>query len=170
LPADFDPAALLEVLEAHAVEYVVIGAQAAMAHGSPIVTRDLDITPSTGRENVERLAAALGALGARLRSAAEPQGVVFPIEADMLRSADVWTLTTRAGDLDVVFTPAGTRGYEDLRRDATRFELGAGLTVLVASLLDVIRSKEAAGRAKDVAQLPLLRRTLDEIGRRESGA
>jgi hypothetical protein len=93
--------------------------------------------------------------------------VAFPIEVAMLESADSWTLLTRAGELDLVFFPDGTRGFDDLRRDATRVQLGENLTVLVASLLDVIRSKEAAGREKDTAQLPLLRRTLEEIRRRE---
>jgi hypothetical protein len=79
----------------------------------------------------------------------------------------VWTLTTRAGDLDLVFEPAGTGGYEDLRQDARRFQVAEGLIVPVASLLDVIRCKQASGRAKDQAQLPILRETLEEIRRRE---
>jgi hypothetical protein len=85
----------------------------------------------------------------------------------MLSTADTWTLTTSAGDLDLCFAPAGTRGYDDLRRDASREQLGAGLSVAVASLRDVIRSKEAAGRDKDLAQLPLLRRTLERLRERE---
>jgi hypothetical protein len=128
------------------------------------VTADVDITPARDRDNLERLAAALQRLGARLRTAAEPDGVAFPITADFLDRADMWTLTTNAGDLDLVFTPSGTRGYEDLKRDAERLELSAGVSVHVASLLDVIRSKQAAGRSKDVAQLPLLRETLEQIG------
>ena len=167
LPAEFDPAELLRVLEAHKVEYVVIGAQAALAHGAPIVTRDLDVTPSRDADNLRRLVAALRNLEARLRTPSDPEGVVFPLEVGMLESADSWTLLTRAGELDIVFLPDGTRGFDDLRREASRLQLGENLTVLVASLPDVIRSKEAAGREKDAAQLPLLRRTLEEIRRRE---
>ena len=167
MPAEFDPAELLRVLEAHEIEYVVIGAQAALAHGVPVVTRDLDVTPSRDAGNLVRLAAALRALEARLRTPSDADGVPFPIDAEMLATADNWTLLTRAGELDIVFSPEGTRGFDDLRRDASRLELGENLTVLVASLLDVIRSKEAAGREKDTAQLPLLRRTLEEIRRRE---
>lgn len=55
--------------------------------------------------------------------------------------------------------PSGTRGYADLRRHAVSVALG-GIDVPVASLLDVIRSKEAAGRSKDPAQLPVLRKLL----------
>ena len=57
--------------------------------------------------------------------------------------------------------PAGTRGYEDLRRDAVRMQID-DLSVVVASLADVVRSKEAANRPKDHLALPTLRRLLDE--------
>mgnify|MGYP000296479761 FL=1 len=43
--ADFQPAAILEILDRHAVEYVLIGGYAALLHGSTLPTRDLDITP-----------------------------------------------------------------------------------------------------------------------------
>jgi hypothetical protein len=66
----------------------------------------------------------------------------------------MWNLTTDAGDLDLRFVPAGTRGFEDLVRDAVRVDI-TGITLRVASLADVIRSKEAAGREKDRAALPL---------------
>jgi hypothetical protein len=167
MPAtESDPLEILRVLEGHGVRYVLIGAAAARLAGAPVVTEDIDVTPATDRANLERLAAALRELGARLRSAADPDGVPFPVDAEMLAGADLWTLTTTAGDLDVCFTPAGTRGYRDLRRDATRERVGRGLDVIVASLRDVIRSKEAAGRDKDLAQLPLLRRTLEQIRER----
>jgi hypothetical protein len=70
----------------------------------------------------------------------------------------------RLGDLDLAFSPSGTGGYHDLRRHAT---VGSGLVVRVAAPADVIRSNDAAGREKDRAQLPLLRRTLEEIRARE---
>jgi hypothetical protein len=164
--AEPDPLEILRALERHGVRYVLIGAAAARVAGAPVVTEDVDVTPATDRPNLERLATALRELGARLRSAAEPEGVPFPVDVDMLTSAEMWTLTTSAGDLDVCFTPSGTRGYDDLRREASRERLGKGLTVTVASLRDVIRSKEAAGRDKDLAQLPLLRRTLEQIRER----
>jgi hypothetical protein len=75
--------------------------------------------------------------------------------------------TRAAADADLCFAPAGTGGYDDLRREATRERLGKALTVSVASLRDVIRSKEAAGRDKDLAQLPLLRRTLEQTRERD---
>jgi len=164
--ADFEPGQILRALEAHHVRYVVIGAIAAIAAGAPILTTDLDVTPSHSRENLERLALALRDLDAKLRSASAPDGVSFPIEAEMLASAESWTLTTRAGDVDLMFLPAGTQGYDDLRIGARRERI-AGVTVSVAALADVIRSKEAANREKDNMQLPILRRTLEQTRERE---
>jgi len=162
--ADFDPVAALRVLVEHQVEFLVIGGIAARLRGAPLLTQDVDVTPSTGRENLGRLATALGELDARLRTATEPDGVSFAFDPVLLESATVWTLTTRYGDLDLAMTPAGTGGYRDLIRDAddVRVATNPELIVKVASLTDVIRSKEAAGREKDRAALPLLRRTLEE--------
>jgi hypothetical protein len=161
--AEPDLAELLRVLERHRVRYVVIGAQAAVIHGVPVITEDLDVAPAWDRENLVRLADALTELDPRLRTSSGPEGLPFPVEPELLATAETWNLTTRLGELDLAFDPAGTGGYDDLRRDATLVELASGLTVAVASLADVIRSKEAAGREKDRAQLPLMRRTLEEI-------
>ena len=89
----------------------------------------------------------------------------------MLETAESWTLTTRAGNLDLMFFPSGTQGYDDFRRGA-RHERIAGVSVAVAALADVIRSKEAANREKDSMQLPILRRTLEQVrerGREQPG-
>jgi hypothetical protein len=162
----FEPARILGALTHHEVRFVVVGAIAAIAHGSPLPTEDVDVTPAADAENLERLARALDALDARPRvTGGDP--VPFPHDPEMLAQAEVWTLTTRHGDLDLVLRPAGTRGYEDLRRDARELDLGEGVRVLVASLRDVIRSKEAANRPKDRAQLPALRQTLEVIRERE---
>ncbi len=165
--AEFDPVALLRLLEGHRVEFIVVGGIAARLRGAPLLTQDVDITPSTDRTNLERLAAALRDLDARLRTATEPDGVAFPFDPALLESASVWTLTTKHGDLDLVVSPAGTQGFRDLITDADRLKVAVDpeLLVNVASLADVIRSKEAAGRDKDRAALPLLRKTLEESSR-----
>jgi hypothetical protein len=79
----------------------------------------------------------------------------------MLAGATTWNLTTAKGDLDIAFQLSGTGGYADLRRTAERYELEGGVLVTVASLADVIRSKEAADRPKDREALPVLRELLD---------
>lgn len=161
----YDAPAIIESLQKHGVRFVVIGGVAAIAHGSPLPTEDLDVTPDRAPDNLQSLVRALKDLGAQLRT--ESGGVAFPLEAQMLAGAEMWTLTTRAGDLDLVFDPPGTRGYEDLRRGAVELDLGSGAPVLVAALPDVIRSKEASNREKDRMQLPALRRTLELIRARE---
>ena len=84
-----------------------------------------------------------------------------------MAAAKSWTLVTRFGDLDLDLEPAGTRGYDDLKDDADQLKVATSppLIVKVASLADIIRSKQAAGRAKDLAALLLLRQTLEEIER-----
>ena len=164
--AAFDPVALLGALNRHGVRFVVIGGIAALSQGSPLPTEDVDVTPEQNDENLDRLASALGDLDARLRTGA---GDVVPLPQDsrLLAQAETWTLTTRYGDLDLVFSPPGTGGYDDLRRDAFEVDLGQNVHVRVASLADVIRSKEASNRPKDRAQLPALRQTLERIRARE---
>lgn len=146
-----DPLGVLEVLARHRVRFVLIGGVAANIHGYPLPTEGVDITPETSTTNQRRVAAALDEMNADDGVANDPNVVGDP------------HLTTDLGNLDIVTEPAGTRGYADLRRDASDVQLGRDLTVSVASLPDIIRSKEAAGRAKDHAALPALRATLDRI-------
>lgn len=156
----FDPEAILRVLDQSRVRYVLIGGLAATLYGSPHVTTDVDITPDRDAENLAALAAALERLDARIRTEGEPGGLAFDRSAAFLERASILNLTTRCGDLDVTFEPAGTRGYEDLSRGAVTIEL-RGLAIPVAALSDIIRSKEAAGRGKDRLTLPTLRRLLE---------
>jgi hypothetical protein len=164
--ADFDPERLLSALSEAEVHYILIGGMAAVLHGDVGVTVDIDVVPERKPENLERLAAALRSLGARIRTEGEPEGLSFNCSADFFRNLPpeaIVNMTTEAGDLDVTFCPSGTNGFDDLRRDAIDIEAADRLHVLVASLEDVIRSKEAAGRDKDRVAVPRLRRLLDRI-------
>jgi len=161
MPVEFDPVEILRSLERHGVRFVVIGGLAAVIHGSPYVTTDVDITPQRDPRNLERLATVLDDLDARIRTESVPEGLPFDRSAAFLANVSMLNLTTRAGDLDISLVPAGTRGYEDLRRNAVIVELG-GVRTSFASLQDVVRSKEAAGRAKDLLALPTLRRIMEE--------
>lgn len=155
-----DPGAILRVLSEHGVRYVVIGGFAAIYHGSPHVTFDIDITPERSAENLDRLSSALRELGAAIRAeGVEP--LPFNHDGRSLGAVEVWNLRSPHGDLDISFTPAGTAGYDDLHRDAVDTTV-LGVRIEVASLADVVRSKEAADRPKDHLSLPVLRRLLDE--------
>jgi hypothetical protein len=103
---------------------------------------------------------------ARIRTADAPGGLAFACDSAFFSRVDPVNITTQFGDLDVVFIPAGTTGYGDLAARAVEYDLGDGLVVPVADLADVTRSKEAAGRERDLATLPTLRALLDQTERR----
>ena len=67
-------------------------------------------------------------------------------------------LTTDRGELKVIPEPEGTRGYEDLRRAATREHIGHGLRPAIASLGDLSRMLAALGREDDMPKLLDMRR------------
>lgn len=164
----FQPEEIFRVLNKRRVEYVVIGGMAATLHGSHLRTGDVDICPARTTENLRQLAAALIDLDARIRTPDVPAGLPFACDAEFLARVQLLNLVTRCGDFDLSFIPSGTSGYEDLSQQAGAFDLG-DVVVPVASLADVIRSKEAAGREKDRQQLPTLRLLMEEIQRRQSG-
>lgn len=152
----FDPDALLEVLHRHEVRYVLIGGLAAALRGSAAPTFDVDITPDAGAGNLTRLSAALTDLDARIRVDGMPGGLAFSQDAASLTQMTMLNLVTRFGDLDIAFHPAGASDYSDWEAEADAVTV-LGVPVQVASLADIIRSKEAADRDKDRLQLPLLR-------------
>ncbi len=146
----------MRVLSHHRVKFVLIGALAARLHGFPRLTADAAITPADDKPNLERLAAALKDLDAKVYTESVPEGLAFDRSAASLGRAAMWNLVTSAGRLDLAFLPAGTKGYEDLAKGAERFE-AFGVQFLAASLDDIIRSKAATGRAKDDDDMVILR-------------
>jgi hypothetical protein len=159
-PVRFDPYAALKALDRHRVTYIVIGAFARVIHGTDELTRGIDIVPSTREENLRRLGLALKDLHAR-----SSDGKPVVLEQDLNRGR-VLELATDAGELKVVPEPEGTRGYDDLRRAATREPLGQGVRPSVASPGDLARMLGALGREQDLEQLRMLRRVIElERGR-----
>jgi hypothetical protein len=154
-----DPELLVRTLAQHQVAYVLIGALGARLFGFPRVTADADITPAGDAANLERLAAALRALDARVYTEAVPEGLGFDCSAAMLARAEMWNLVTRAGRVDVAFRPAGTQGYAELAKHAVHFAV-YGVDLPVARLEDILRSKEAADRPKDRQDALLIRELL----------
>lgn len=153
---NFNPTAILDVLARHDVAYVLIGGYAALLQGSGMPTVDIDIVPERTATNLANLAAALINLDARVRVAGIEDGLPFDVSAESLQGVSILNLTTRFGDLDLTFTPSGFgAGFSSLREGAIDMTI-QGLSVRVASLDDVIASKEAAGRDKDFEVLPTL--------------
>lgn len=156
----FDPVAGLRTLVAHGARFVVIGGFAAALRGSPMITGDVDVCYARDPQNLERLAAALRELGARLRGA--PADVPFRLDARSLDTGDHFTFATDAGPIDCLGTPAGTDGFPDLDGSATDVDLD-GVTVRAASLDDLIRMKRAADRPQDRIAVEWLSALRDEL-------
>lgn len=109
----------------------MLGGIAAVLHGSPRVTRDLDICYATDPRNLNALGSVLIELEARLRGL--DADVPFVPDARTLRRVVVLTLATAAGPLDLITKPSRAPPYEALRGKAQRFDLD-GFSVLVASI------------------------------------
>ncbi len=163
--AALDPERLITTLAKHGVRYVLIGAVAARLQGFPRMTADADITPASDPENLDRLAAALRELDARVYTDSVPEGLTFDCSPAMLSRAALWNLVTSAGRLDVAFTPSGTEGYEDLNQNAVAYDV-FGTTIKAAALEDIIRSKEAAARPQDLQDVIVLRQILRQRTKR----
>lgn len=162
MTAPFDPLRALRVFADPEVDFVMIGGLAGRLWGSPTVTNDLDVCYFRSPANLVRLAAALIELEARLRGVEEP--VPFLLDAEALGNGDGFTFATTAGNLDVLATPSGTDGYEELAATATTMDLG-DLDVRVADVEDLIRMKQAAARPKDLIEVEVLGALRDELHR-----
>ena len=159
----FDPLEILQTLERHRVQFVIIGGIAGRLWGSTTVTNDLDICYARDAGNLSALAGALRELKVKLRGA--DRDLPFIADARSLKMGDSFTFTTIAGSLDCLGIPAGSGGYPALARTATAMDVG-GLTVLVASLEDLIQMKRAAGRKKDLIEVEVLEAVRDELEKR----
>lgn len=149
------------------MEFVVIGGFAAVVRGSSLPTKDIDVVPSRDRLNLDRLGKALTRMNAKIRISGEP--VPTKIDGGFLANMPhMLNLVTDFGEMDLTFAPAGSAGdFNGWRQGATAEEIEEGLTVLVASLDDIIDSKRAANRPKDQMALPYLESLRDEIRRQE---
>ena len=143
---------LIGVLAAHHVDYVVIGGFAAIAHGSPRATRDLDIVAAPDNDNLARLLAALRDLEADRLLPDRPPHPVTTADVATLALGTTLHAATRAGALDVVGRPAGAPAYEQLAAHAVAVPVGEH-EVRVAGLDHLIAMKRAAGRPLDLQDI-----------------
>lgn len=141
---------LLEPLARNGVDFVLIGGMAGIAHGSSYPSYDLDVAYARDRANIERLVAALGEIGVRLRGA--PADLPFILDAQTIGNGANFTFETPFGDFDVLGDVPGIKSYEELKQSAEKKELW-GVQVRVASIDHLIAMKRAANRTKDKLML-----------------
>ena len=161
----FDPERILASLARRGADVIVIGGIGAILHGSPMATHDVDVVPTLQQASLAALALALGDLNAKIMSHEAPAG---PVRVDWTaKDLHRWivdfrwlNLMTDYGQLDLIHRPGGTSGYNDLARGARMISLG-DVSIKVAALEDIIRSKEAVARPRDREQLPTLRLLLE---------
>jgi hypothetical protein len=147
-----DAERILRALAEHEVAYVLIGGLAVQTHGHVRTTNDADVIPAPDPANLERLAAALRSLGARVLNPGE-EGT--EIDAQMLTRATLWQFATRDGGVDVMHEVPGGRSFEELSEAALRVRLG-DVDVPVVSLDDLVQMKLARGRPVDLADVAAL--------------
>lgn len=146
-PATFHPQPILTALVSHAVDFVLVGGLAGLAHGSSYPTYDVDVAYARDPANLDRLGATLLELGATPRGA-DP-GLPVQLDGRMLANGMKFTFDTRLGPLDLLGESDGMPDYRRLREAATLVEID-GVEVRIASLDHLIAMKTAAGRPKDV--------------------
>jgi uncharacterized nucleotidyltransferase DUF6036 len=147
-----DAERILRALAEHGVDYVLIGGLAVQTHGHVRTTNDADLIPAPDPANLERLAATLRSLDARVLNPGQED---IEIDAKMLPKATIWQFVTRDGGIDVMHEVPGGRPYADLSERALRVRLG-DVEVPVVDLDDLIQMKLAHGRPVDLADVAAL--------------
>ena len=152
-PATADLEALLRDLQAADVELIVVGGAAAVIHGAPVTTQDLDIVPRQTPEGLQRLAVALDRLDSRFRPVTAGRDIAPTLEH--LSGTGQLNLITRHGPLDVLLRLHDSRGYDELIAHTVEI-VEDDLRTTVIDLDTLIEIKRSTGRARDALVVPLL--------------
>ncbi len=159
MPVGSDFLDLLRVLVDHEVDFIVVGGIAAVLHGSPVVTADVDVLFDAEAANIRKLSAALSQIDAHYF---DPAGRRIAPDEGKLQSFRLNLLQTRLGRLDVLRTIGREQTYADLFERTVEFEVD-DLRLRVLDLDALIEVKEVAGREKDLYGLTFLRSLRDEV-------
>jgi hypothetical protein len=148
----------VQALADEGVDFVIIGGWSAILHGSSSVTNDLDICYSRNSDNLKRLASALAAFHPRLRDLS--QDLPFVWDQATLPNAAILTLSTDLGAIDLLAEVSGLGGFEDVKAHSILVQ-AFDREIWTLDLPALIRTKRAAGRAKDLQVLPELEGLLE---------
>jgi hypothetical protein len=140
------------------IEFVLIGGWCAVLHGSSYITNDLDICYSKRRENLKQLANVLAPFHPRPRGF--PSNPPFVWDEVTLHSSSLFTLSTDLGDIDLLAEVSGVGGFDEVKANSILMK-AFERTVWTLDLPALIRSKRAAGRAKDLKLIPELEALLE---------
>jgi predicted nucleotidyltransferase len=146
---------ILELLEQHGVEYVVVGGVAAVLQGAPVTTFDIDALVKIDPDNIERLVKVLASLDARFRERRD----LRPTRSDLSAGGHL-LLITNSGPFDVLGVIGGGKRYDDVVGSARLITVG-DLAIRVLPLAALIDDKKALGRDKDLAVVKLLEAVLE---------
>jgi hypothetical protein len=150
---------VIQTLTRHEVKFILIEGLAAIVHGSPRLTHDVDVVYSRGRENIRRLVEALRPFSPYLRGA--PPGLPFKWDENTVRMGLNFTLETTLGDVDLLGEVAGGGTYEALLPHADVAQ-AFGTELLCVGLARLIQLKRAAGRPRDLESIAELQALLEE--------
>ena len=146
------------------VEFVIVGMAAAVLQGVTLATWDLDIVHRRTPENIERLLRVLEDLQAISRH--DPRRLK-PNSTHLTGPGHV-LMETHFGDFDCLGAIDGGRKYEDLVGFSVVLDF-EGRSLLVLALRELLAVKTRAGRPKDLAVVPFIQSTIDEIESEERG-
>ncbi len=160
-PRTADLEALLRALQVAGVPAIIVGGAAAVIHGAPVTTQDLDIVPRLDAGDEDRLLALLGQLDARFRPVL-PGRDLAPVREHLAARGQL-NLITNLGPLDVLCRLHDQRGYDELLPHSREIVDG-DLRVRVIDLDTLIEIKRTTGRARDQMVVPILVALRDRAG------
>lgn len=156
-----DFARLLSALHKARADVIIVGGVAATVHGSARLTQDVDVCYSRTDANLDRIVKALKPLEPYLRGAT--RGLPFEWSRATSRAGLNFTLTTTAGDIDILGEVTGGGKYEDLLGHTIAVTL-FGQRAKVLNLEWLIATKRAAGRPRDLEAIAELEALREETG------
>lgn len=172
LPSDrttAEASALVKLLAAHHVRYVIVGSPAMYAHGAICGTQDIDICYQRTPANLTALIAAFASIHPYLRGA--PPDLLFRFDAPTLTAGVNFLLTTDCGDINLLGEVSGVGDYDQVLAQSVE-RTAFGLPVRILSVDGLIAAKKASGRTKDqlhLLELIELKKMLDATGETSEG-